>query len=239
MAMKLAYSRVLLKISGEQLAGDGYMGFDQSVAAAVAAEVAKASATGAQIAVMVGGGNFVRGAAVAGGDVARITGDAMGMLATLMNAVALNDVFNAHNVPAAALTNLYADQVADPYTQRRALHHLAKGRVVIIGGGIGRPFLTTDTAAVSLALELECDVVCKITKVDGVYNKDPHKFDDATRLDSLTFQQAVEDPAVRVMDKAALGLAMENNKPIIVCDLQTPDNLRRIVLGEPVGTLVG
>lgn len=237
--MKLAYTRILLKISGEQLAGKDGHGFDPAVAARIANEIAQAVDVGAEIAVMVGGGNYVRGAQTAGSGITRVTADFMGMMSTLVNAVAVSDVFNANSVPTAVLTNIYADQVADQYTQRRALHHLRKGRVVVIGGGIGRPYLTTDTAAVSLALELDCDIVCKITKVDGVYSKDPVKFPDATRLHTVSFQEAVENPHLKVMDKAALGLAMENHKPIVVCDLDTPDNIKRLVEGQQVGTVIG
>lgn len=237
--MKLAYTRVLLKISGEQLAGDGTHGFDPKVASWLANEVAQAVDAGAEVVVMVGGGNYVRGAQVAGSGITRVTADFMGMLATLTNAIAVSDVFNANSVPTAILTNIHADQVADQYTQRRALHHLRKGRVVVVGGGIGRPYLTSDTAAVSLALELDCDVVCKITKVDGVYTKDPAKFSDAQRLESVSFQEAVENPHLKIMDKAALGLAMENGQPIIVCDLKSADNVRRLVLGDPIGTRIG
>lgn len=237
--MKLAYTRILLKISGEQLAGQDGHGFDPKVAGWIANEIAQAVDIGAEVAVMVGGGNYVRGAQTAGSGIARVTADFMGMLSTLINAVAVSDVFNANSVPTAVLTNIYTDQVADQYTQRRALHHLRKGRVVVIGGGIGRPYLTTDTAAVSLALELDCDIVCKITKVDGVYSKDPAKFTDAKRLPKVSFQEAVENPDLKVMDKAALGLAMENNKPIVVCDLASEDNIRRLVLGEDVGTRIG
>lgn len=237
--MKLQYTRLLVKLSGEQLAGEHDVGIDKNVVAGIADQIAQAVSVGAEIVVMVGGGNFVRGAQIEGSGVRRVTGDFMGMMATLINATALNDIFAAHSVPSSVLTNVVADQVADQYTQRRAVHHLAKGRVVIIGGGIGRPYLTTDTAAVSLALELDCDVVCKLTKVDGVFDKDPEKYPDATHLPTISFQQAVEDDAIKVMDKAALGLAMEYKKPIIVCELTAPDTLKRLVLGEPNGTRIG
>lgn len=237
--MKLAYTRVLVKISGEQLAGKQGVGFNAEVAARIAKEIAAVLMTGAEVAVVVGAGNYVRGTLVEGGGVNRVTADFMGMMATVINAVAVRDVFNANSVPAAALTSIVADQVADQYTQRRALSHLSKGRAVILGGGIGRPYLTTDTAAVSLALELGCDVVCKITKVDGVYSKDPVKHADAVRLEKVSFQEAVENPELRVMDKAAFSLAMENNVPIVVCDLETPGNLAKLVQGERIGTLVG
>lgn len=237
--MKLTYTRVLVKISGEQLAGGRGVGLDAAVVKQIAGEIAEVLAQGVEIAIMVGGGNYVRGTQTEGGGLTRVTADFMGMLATLINAVAVRDIFNANSVPATALTNVVADQVADQYTQRRALSHLRKGRAVILAGGIGRPYLTTDTAAVSLALELDCDVVCKITKVDGVYSKDPAKHSDAERLHKVSFKEAVENPDVRVMDKAAFSLAMENNVPIVVCDLATPGNLARLVRGEVVGTRIG
>jgi uridylate kinase len=235
--MKLAYTRVLLKISGEQLAGESGRGFDAKVAAFVAKEIAEVINLGVEVVLIVGGGNYVRGAELMGRGVGRVTADFMGMLSGVMNATAVADVFNANSVPAYALSTVKVDQVADFYTQRRALNHLRKGRVIIVGGGIARPYVTHDTVAVSLALELDCDVVCKITKVDGVYSKDPNKHDDAERLHTMTLQQALEDPNVKVMDKAALGLAVDNKKAIAVCEL-AEGNIRRLVTGEKVGTLI-
>jgi uridylate kinase len=235
---KLAYTRILLKVSGEQLAGPGGRGFDPKVGAWMAKEIAAAVDTGAEVAVVVGGGNYVRGNEVAGGDLTNVTSHYMGMLSTMINAIALGDIFNANSVPAAVLSTVAADYIVDLYTQRRAVHHLSKGRVVILGGGLGRPFVTTDTGAVALALELDCDAVVKVTKVDGVYDKDPAKHNGATRLHKVTFQQAVEDPNLRVMDKAALGMAMENEQKIVVCDLASQDNIRRLVLGEDIGTVI-
>lgn len=236
--MKLKYTRLLVKISGEQLAGAAGSGIDPRVVQQIANEIKAVTATGAEIVVMVGGGNIVRGAQQAGATLSRVTADFMGMLATMINALALGDMFNATGLPTRVLTSVQADQVADFYTQRRAISHLQKGRVVVLGGGTARPYLTTDTAAVNLALELACDLVCKITKVDGVYDKDPMKYEGAHKFDHLSFQHALEDPAIRVMDKAALGLAAECNKPIIVCDLDTPGNIKRLVLGETIGTLI-
>ncbi|HEU5187062.1 MAG TPA: UMP kinase [Candidatus Saccharimonadales bacterium] len=236
--MKLQYTRILVKLSGEQLSGEHQVGIDKQVAASIADQIAQAVSVGAEVVVMVGGGNFVRGAQIEGSGIRRVTGDFMGMLATLINALALQDIFAEHSVPASVLTNIVADQAADQYTQRRAVHHLAKGRVVIVGGGIGRPYLTTDTAAVSLALELDCEVVVKLTKVDGVFNKDPQKYSDARHLPRLSFQRAIEDSAIKVMDKAALGLAMEHTTPIIVCELTAPDTLKRLIIGEPTGTII-
>jgi uridylate kinase len=160
------------------------------------------------------------------------------MLATLMNALALSDIFNANNVPTRAISNVVAEQVVDPFTHRRAISHLQKQRVVIVGGGIGRPYLTTDTAAVSLALELGCEVVLKATKVDGIYESDPAKNPDAKRLESLSYQQAVSDQAIKVMDKAAMGLAMEHNLPVVVFDAMQPDTILQVVEGRPVGTKI-
>lgn len=232
------YKRVLLKLSGEQLQGKYNGGFDAERAAWIAGEIKKACADGAQIMVMIGGGNYARGAQLAGGGVQRVTADSIGMLATMMNALALADVFNAEGLPARALTNIKADQVADQFTHRRALSHLEKNRVVIVAGGIGRPYLTTDTAAVSLALELNCDVILKATKVDGVYDSDPAKNAKAKKYDTLSLKQAVEQPEINIMDKAAIALAYDHNQSIIVFDLLTPGNIKKAVAGKAVGTTI-
>lgn len=230
------YKRILLKLSGEQLQGQFDGGFDAERAAWIADEIKKAS--GAEIIVMIGGGNYARGAQLVGKGVQRVTADNIGMMATIMNAVALADVFNAHGLAARALTNLTVDQVADQFTHRRALSHLQKGRVVIVAGGIGRPYLTTDTAAVSLALELECDVILKATKVDGIYDSDPAKNDDAQKFTDLTYQQALEQPDIKIMDNAALGLAMEHEQDLIVFELLQADNIAKAIAGESIGTTI-
>jgi uridylate kinase len=230
------YKRILLKLSGEQLQGKFDGGFDADRAAWIAEEIKKA--TGAEIIVMIGGGNYARGAQLVGKGVQRVTADNIGMMATIMNAVALADVFNSKGLAARALTNLTLDQVADQFTHRRALSHLAKGRVVIVAGGIGRPYLTTDTAAVSLALELECDAILKATKVDGIYDSDPSQNPDAKKLVSLTYQQALEQPDVKIMDKAALGLALEHTQPLVVFELLQPDNIAKAIAGEQIGTTI-
>ncbi len=232
------YKRVLLKLSGEQLAGKFETGIDPELAAWLAGEVQKVAAAGGQVVIMVGGGNFVRGAQIAGHGIQRVTGDHMGMLATMINALALTDIFEAEGVKTRCLTNIFAAQVAEPFVHRLANKHLQKGRVVIIGGGLGRPYLTTDTAAVELALELDCQAVLKTTKVDGVYDKDPHKFKDAVRLPALTYQQAVEDGAIKVMDKAAMGLAMEYDMPIIIFDAMHDGTILRVVQGGTIGTTI-
>jgi len=230
------HKRILLKLSGEQLQGQFDGGFDAERAAWIAEEIKQAK--DAEIIVMIGGGNYVRGAQLAGNGVQRVTADNIGMMATIMNAVALADVFNSVGLPARALTNLTVDQVADQFTHRRALSHLEKGRVVIVAGGIGRPYLTTDTAAVSLALELDCDVILKATKVDGIYDSDPVANPQAAKLATLTYQQALEQPDIKVMDKAALGLALEHIQPLVVFELLQAGNIAKAVAGEPIGTMI-
>jgi uridylate kinase len=230
------YKRILLKLSGEQLQGKFDGGFDAETAAWIAGEIKKVK--GAEVVVMIGGGNYARGAQLVGGGVQRVTADNIGMLATMMNAVALADVFTNEGLAARALTNIKADQVADQFTHRRALSHLEKGRVVIVAGGIGRPYLTTDTAAVSLALELECDAILKATKVDGVYDSDPTKNPNAKKFDRVTLQEAVENPEVRVMDKAAIALAHDYNQSIVVFELMGEGNIAKATAGELIGTTI-
>jgi len=230
------YKRILLKLSGEQLQGKFDGGFDTQRAMWIANEVKKVEAT--EVVLMIGGGNYVRGAQLAGGGIERVTADNMGMLGTLINSLALADVFNAAGVPARALTNIVADQIADQFTHRRALSHLAKKRVVIVGGGIGRPYLTTDTAAVNLALELDCDAIFKATKVDGVYDGDPATNPDAKKLAKITLKQAVEQPEIRVMDKAAIALAADHAQQIVVFELLKDGNIARAAAGEAVGTTI-
>ena len=230
------YKRVLLKLSGEQLQGKFDGGFDAERAAWIADEIKKAQGT--EIVVMIGGGNYARGAQLTGGGVQRVTADNIGMMATMMNALALADVFNSKGLPAQALTNIKADKIADEFTHRIALFHLKKKRVVIVAGGIGRPYLTTDTAAVSLAFELDCDVILKATKVDGVYDKDPAAHDDAQKFSSLTLQEAVERPDVKVMDKAAIALAHDHSQSIVVFSLLEPGNIARVITGDSIGTTI-
>lgn len=232
------YKRVLLKLSGEQLAGKFDGGIDAELGAWLAEEVKKVSEAGAQVVIMVGGGNFARGAQLAGHGIKRVTADQIGMLGTMMNALALTDIFESRDVKTRCLSNIFADQVAEPFIHRLAEKHLEKGRVVIVAGGIGRPYLTTDTAAVSLALELSCQVVLKATKVDGVYDKDPVQFPDAQKVQRMSFQQAVEDGAIKVMDKAALGLAMEHELPIVVFDALQEGNILKAAQGDSAGTTI-
>lgn len=233
------YARILLKLSGEQLAGKFDSGIDAEFGAWLASEVKKVVDSGTQVVIMVGGGNYARGVQLVGHGIQRVTADNIGMLATMMNGLALADIFNTAQVPTRVVTTIKADQIADQFTHRRAASHLQKGRVVIVAGGIGRPYLTTDTAAVSLALELDCQVVLKATKVDGVYDKDPAQFPDAIKIDQMSFQQAVADENIKVMDKAAMGLALEHHLPIIVFNASKTDNICRAASGQNVGTTIG
>jgi uridylate kinase len=232
------YKRVLLKLSGEQLAGKYEFGVDPEIAAFLAAEVKKVVESGCQVVMIVGGGNMVRGAELAGHGIRRVTADQMGMLSGLINSMAMTDIFETNGVKTRCLSNIFATQVAESYSYRLAEKHLQKGRVVIVAGGTARPYVTHDTAAVSFALELDCELVLKASKVDGVYDKDPAQFPDAVKLDKVSFQEAVEDNSIKVMDKAALGLAMEQNKPIVVFDAMKPDNFAKIAAGQAEGTLI-
>lgn len=230
--------RLLLKFSGEQLAGQHGFGIDPEVVHYVAKECAKVVEAGCQLVIVAGGGNMVRGAKVAGHGIKRVTADQMGMLSGLINAMGMTDIFESEGVPTRCMSNVYAEQLAESYSFRLAEKHLERGRVVVIAGGMARPYFTHDTAAISFALELSCDAALKASKVDGVYDKDPNSFPDAKRLEQLTFQQAIENSDIQVMDKAALGLAMEQHMPIIVFDAMQPDNLVRLARGESVGTKI-
>lgn len=232
----MRYKRVLLKLSGEQLAGDFDNGIDPSLVGKIAEEIKQTLEVGTQIVLVVGGGNMVRGANLAGNGIKRVTADQMGMLSGLINAMAVTDIFESKGISTRCLSNVFADQVAENYSYRRAIKHLEKGRVLIIAGGTGRPYFTHDTAAVALGLELDCEAVLKATKVDGVYDKDPSQHADAKHLPEMSLDEAVSDPAIRVMDKAALGLAAEQKVRVVVFDLMKTGNLQRVVNGEAVGT---
>ena len=232
------YKRILLKLSGEQLQGDLNGGFDAERAAWIAEQIKPVVQSGTQVAIIVGGGNYARGAQLMGNGIVDVTAHNVGMLATIMNAIAAADVFNNTGLATRALSNIKVEQFIDDYTYRRAISHLEKHRVVIIGGGTGRPFVTTDTAAVNLALELKCDAIIKTTKVDGVYNKDPNKFPDAVKYDTLSYDEALANNDIQVMDKAALGMALEDKKTIIICDLLTDGNIARAARGDAVGTTI-
>lgn len=233
--------RILLKLSGEQFAGKNSFGIDADFLLDLAKELHEVvSHTKAQIVIVVGGGNFLRGATLSKNEsmIERATADYMGMLATVMNGMALVDILEHFGQPARLQTRIRIDSVAESYIRRRAIRHLEKGRVVILGGGTGNPYVTTDTAAVSAALELGCDIVLKATKVDGVYSKDPNKYTDAIKLHTISHLDAIKDENISVMDNAAISLAMDNKLPIRVFDLLTKGNIKRIANGEMVGTLV-
>jgi uridylate kinase len=233
--------RILLKLSGEQFAGKKEFGIDLEFVTALAHELRDlVSRSGAQIVIVVGGGNFLRGATLSKAEQAieRATADYMGMLATIMNGMALVDVLEHFGQPARLQTRIQVNSVAEPYIRRRAIRHLEKGRVVVIVGGTGNPFVTTDTAAVSGALELDCSMVLKATKVNGVYTKDPKKYPDAQKLPSVTYLEALQNPNIQVMDNAALSLAMDHCLPIRIFDLLTKGNIERIIGGEDIGTLI-
>lgn len=236
--MDAPYTRVLLKLSGEQLSGKHESGIDAELCGWIADEVKKVVESGTQVLIMVGGGNYARGAQLAGHGIRRVTADHIGMLATLMNALALTDIFEAHGLPTRCLSSIYAEQVAEPFIHRLADKHLEKGRVVIAAGGIGRPYLTTDTAAVSLALELDCQAVFKATKVHGVYDKDPVQFPDAHMYRTLSYQEAVSNDAIKVMDKAAMGLALEHKMPLVVFDAMQPGNILKAAQQQAIGTKI-
>lgn len=230
-----------MKLSGEQFAGKNAFGIDTDFIQDLAKEIREVVVeTNAQIVIVVGGGNFLRGATLSKNEtmIERATADYMGMLATIMNGMTLVDILGHFGQPARLQTRIRIDSVAEPYIRRRAIRHLEKGRVVIIGGGTGNPFVTTDTAAVSAALELNCDIVLKATKVDGIYSKDPNKHADATKINSLSHLDAIKDINISVMDNAAVSLAMDNNLPICIFDLLAKGNIKKIVQGEQIGTMV-
>lgn len=232
------YKRVLLKISGEQLAGKHGSGIDPSVASWIAKEVKKVTDAGIQVVIIVGGGNMVRGAQVAGNGIKRVTADQMGMLSGLINAVALTDIFESNGVATRCLSNIFAQQVAESFSFRLAEKHLQNGRVVLVAGGTGRPYTTHDSAAVLVGLELGCEIVLKSTKVDGIYDKDPAKYDNAVKFDEISYQEALANDEIKVMDKAALGLAMEQKMPVLVLSVEEDGNLLKAVSGEQIGTKV-
>lgn len=234
----MKFKRVLLKLSGEQFAGSREHGIDPVFVNDLAKELKQVTdKTKAEIAIVVGGGNFMRGASIAGKGVDRATGDYMGMLATVINGMALMEALEENGQPARLLSKLRVEGVAEPYIRRRAKRHMEKGRVVIISGGTGNPYFTTDTAAVNAALELDCEVTLKATKVDGVYDKDPLKHKDAKKYDAMSHGEALKNPDINVMDNAALSLAMDNGLPIVVFNLE-PGNILKIIEGADLGTSV-
>lgn len=235
--MRRAYSRALLKLSGEALAGDRGFGLDYRVAEALADEIKLVHARGIHLSLVVGGGNIMRGTAASREGLDRVTADYMGMLATVINALAVQDILERKGVNTRVMTAIRMESLAEPYIRRRALRHLEKGRLVIFAGGTGNPYFSTDTAAVLRALEIEAEVILKGTGVDGVYTADPKRKPDAQFLPELTFQDALIK-GYEVMDANAFGLCKTNNLPIVVFNMNQPGNLDRVLRGEPVGTIV-
>lgn len=230
--------RVLLKISGEAFSKPGEFGIDPEELSLIAAEIADATKAGAQVAVVVGGGNIIRGAELArSGDIHQATADYMGMLGTVMNAAALREKLLSIGIDSRVQSALEIKALAEPFIRGRAIRHLEKGRVVILAAGTGNPFFTTDTCAALRASELDCDVLLKATKVDGIYTADPNKDKTATRYDHLTFAEAISR-RLAVMDMTALALCQERRLPVLVFDFKKPHNIRRAIQGEPIGTIV-
>lgn len=233
-----AYHRVLLKISGEALMGEQTYGIDVNVARSVAEELKAVHRLGVQVAVVVGGGNIFRGVSKSAGNMDRSSADYIGMLATVMNAVVLQDALEKIDVDTRVLSAIDIPQLAESFIRRRAVRHLEKGRLVIFAAGTGNPYFTTDSAAALRALEIKADIILKATKVDGVYSADPMKDSKATRYSEITYQEVLERQ-LKVMDASAISLCMDNNLPIIVFNMREPGNITRVVMGEPgVGTRV-
>lgn len=234
----MTYHRVLLKLSGEALMGDLGYGIDPKVVADIAQEISEVVKSGIQIVIVVGGGNIFRGVKAASAGMDRATADYIGMIATVMNAMTLQDALERIGVPTRVQTAIAMQEIAEPYIRRRAIRHLEKGRVVIFGAGSGNPFFTTDTTAALRAAEIDAEVIFKATKVDGVYDADPHVNPHARRYQSLTYGHVLAHD-LRVMDSTAIALCKENNIPILVFDLSARGNIVRAAKGEPVGTIVG
>ncbi len=231
------YRRVVLKLSGESLAGDGDFGIDPQMLDYIATEIEEIKRIGIELAIVIGGGNIIRGAAIEKQGIKRATGDYMGMLATVINALALQDMLEKKGIPTRVQTSIEMKAIAEPYIRRRAIRHLEKGRVVIFAGGTGNPYFTTDMAAALRALEIEADVVLKATKVDGVYERDPVLFADALKFESIKFIEVL-NRHLKVMDAPAISLCMENEIPIIVFNLKKRGNIKKVILGEKIGTIV-
>lgn len=233
----MKYKRILLKLSGEALAGNKNFGFDEEILLSFANQVKELHDNGVQVAIVIGGGNIFRGLSGQNHGVDRATGDTMGMLATIMNGLALQNFIESVGVPTRLLTSISMPEVAEPYIRRRAIRHLEKGRIVIFSGGTGMPYFTTDSGGAIRAIEIHADILAKGTKVDGIYDKDPVKYPDAVKYEKISFEKAIVDN-LRVMDATALSLCRENNMPIIVFNALEKGNMMRMVNGEKIGTVV-
>ena len=233
----MKYKRILLKLSGESLIGDGEYGIDSKMLAKYANEIKSVVKKNLQLAIVIGGGNIYRGVESEGAGFDRVQGDHMGMLATIINGMALQSALESLSIETRLLTAIRMEQVAEPYIRRKAMRHLQKGRVVIFGGGTGNPYFTTDTAGTLRAIEIEADIILKGTRVDGIYSHDPEKYISAKKFDSITFEEVLEKK-LSIMDLTAFTLCQENNLPIKVFNMNEKGNLLKICNGENVGTLV-
>lgn len=233
----MQYKRILLKLSGEALMGDRNYGIDPNRLAGYAEEIKNVTDKGVQVAIVIGGGNIFRGVSGASNGMDRVQGDHMGMLATVINGLALQSALENIGLQTRLQSAIQINEVAEPFIRRRAMRHLEKGRVVIFGGGTGNPYFTTDSAAVLRAIEIEADVILKGTRVDGIYTSDPEKDKTATKFDSISFQEVL-NKGLKVMDTTAFTLSQENELPIVVFDMNKSGNLLKLVSGEPIGTVV-
>ncbi len=231
------YKRILLKLSGEALMGEQNFGIEPSVLKFFAAEVLEVYQLGVEIGIVIGGGNIFRGVEAAAHGIHKVSGDHMGMLATVINSIALQNALEARGIPTRMQTAIKMEQIAEPFIRRRAIRHLEKGRVVLFGAGTGNPYFTTDTAAVLRAIEIEANVIIKGTRVNGVYDSDPEKNHDAVRFNNISYREVLEKN-LRVMDQTAITLCHENHLPIIVFNMNEKNNLLKVVLGEQIGTIV-
>ena len=236
--MPVRYSRILLKLSGEVLAGGAPFGIDPERTRALAEEIAEVHRAGVEIGIVIGGGNFFRGAAAAARQMDRVQADTIGMLATIITCLAMQDALEKQGVPTRVMTAIHMNQVAEPYIRRRALRHLEKGRIVLFGGGTSNPFFSTDSAGSLRALEIGAQILAKATSVDGVYDKDPRKHADAVRFDRVSYDEVLARN-LGVMDASAGAMCRDNNLPHIVFNLTERGNIMRMSMGEPVGTLIG
>lgn len=237
MAKEPVYKRILLKLSGEALGGKQGQGINTAVIKQIAQDVAQAHKAGIQIGLVIGGGNIFRGIAASAEGMDRASSDYMGMLATMINALALQDALEKENVPTRVQSAIAMAEIAEPYIRRRAMRHLEKGRIVIFGAGTGNPYFTTDTAASLRAMEINAQVLMKATKVDGIYDKDPAKNPDAKKFDKISYIDVL-NKGLQVMDSTAISLCMDNKLPILTFDLGKPGNILKAVMGETIGTLV-
>jgi uridylate kinase len=234
---KPVYKRILLKLSGEALGADNGVGIDREHIAAHCREIIELRRMGVEVGVVAGGGNIIRGSVAAGKGLKRATADYMGMLSTVINGMAMKDIFESLGQPTRVMSAINISQVCEPYIRLRALRHMEKGRVVILSGGTGNPFFTTETTAALRGIELEADILMKATKVDGVYDKDPKKNSDAVKFDHLTYIQVLEKN-LKIMDSTAISMCMEYRMPILVFNMNVEGNMKRAVMGLPIGTKV-